>query len=194
MDQPGRWPRRERMRLFEIMMLVGGIAIALWLFGDVVREAWDRSGGNSEPFLGRWDNAIYFTTVVILGGLSLVGVPLLLLERWRQARPRRPWSDGRFVWFSHGLASWLLWPPTVYHKAAGANPPAGSMSATCFFYGTPLMAVYVTLALLTGGRLRRARRQARRSWRDRFGLILALVWACSGLYFLACLYAREFRR
>ena len=31
------------------------------------------------------------------------------------------------------------------------------MSAICFFYGTPLMALYVTLALLAGGHFRRSR-------------------------------------
>jgi hypothetical protein len=194
MESQGRDPRRERVRLFEMMALVGGIAFALWVFSGLLKEAWEQGGNNPEPFFTKWDNAGYYTLVAILGGMSLVGVPLLIVERWRLSPPRRPWRDGRFLWFSHGLASWLLWPPTVYHMASGSTPPTGSMSAMCYFYGTPLMAVYVTLALLTGGRLRRAGRMARRSWRERFGLILALVWACTGLYFLACLYTREFRR
>jgi uncharacterized protein (TIGR03382 family) len=63
----------------------------------------------------------------------------------------------------------------------------------CFAYGTPLMAIYVTAALLVGGWLgRRRRRQLRRSWRERFGLVLGLTWACTGLYVLYLLYHDDF--
>jgi hypothetical protein len=64
------------------------------------------------------------------------------------------------------------------------------MATVCYFYGTPLMALYVTIALLAGGWLRRPRRRrrARRSWTETFGLLLGLVWACTGLYVLATIY------
>jgi len=59
-----------------------------------------------------------------------------------------------------------------------------------------LMAVYVVAALLAGGWLRRGRRRrfARRSWRERFGLLLGLAWACTGAYVLFLLYSDDFSK
>ena len=72
---------------------------------------------------------------------------------------------------------------------------ANSTAAGCFAYGTPLMAVYLTFAMLAGGWFRRRRRGAMaRSWSERFGLILALAWACLGLYVLSIFYREEFER
>jgi hypothetical protein len=65
----------------------------------------------------------------------------------------------------------------------------------CFAYGTPLMAVYVTAALLAGGWLGKRRRRRRRlSWREQFGLLLGLCWACTGFYVLYILYHEDFTR
>jgi hypothetical protein len=55
------------------------------------------------------------------------------------------------------------------------------------------MAVYVTAALLAGGWLgKRRRRRLRRSWREQFGLLLGLCWACTGFYVLYVLYREDF--
>ena len=64
------------------------------------------------------------------------------------------------------------------------------MAGLCWFYGTPLMAIYVTAALLAGGWLRRHRRR-RRSWREQFGLVLAALWCCTGFYVLYLIYREE---
>ncbi len=68
---------------------------------------------------------------------------------------------------------------------------------TTDYYGTPLMALYVTITLLAGGwlplRPGRRRRRARRSWTDTFGLILGLIWACTGLYILSTIYRNDFQ-
>jgi hypothetical protein len=67
------------------------------------------------------------------------------------------------------------------------------MSAVCYFYGTPPMALYVTLGLLAGGHLRRSRRQRLvRSWQENFGLVLGLMWACTGLYVISLFYRQDF--
>ena len=69
------------------------------------------------------------------------------------------------------------------------------MSEVCYMYGTPLMALYVTLALLTGGWLtKRRRKRLARTWQESFGLILGLAWACTGLYVLEILYEADLIR
>ena len=69
--------------------------------------------------------------------------------------------------------------------------PAG----VCYFYGTPLMAVYVALALLAGGWIRPRRRRRRPlPWRERFGIVLGLAWACTGLYVLSWIYSQYSKR
>ena len=143
--------------------------------------------GNHTDLLGpsTWSEACSLAIVFLLGGLSLVGPPLLL----RTAR-KSPWGAGRLLWFAQGSASWLLWPPVIYHRVS--REPMG-VSGTCFYYGTPLMAVYVTLALLSGRPLEsRHRRRIARSWQETFGLLLGLLWACTGLYFISLFYRRDF--
>jgi hypothetical protein len=170
------------------MLLIAGAALGLWLVLDQLREALGAPGGLANVDSGSW--ALVF--IFVLGGLSLVGVPHLLLT----AR-RRPWGAGRILWFSSGTAAWLLWPPVVYHRFLGTGEQLGpkTMSGACFLYGTPLMAVYVTAALLAGGFFRRSRRRTlRRSWQEVFGLLLGLLWACTGLYFIAMFYMEDLRK
>ena len=120
----------------------------------------------------------------VLGGMSVVGPPILL---WERRRRRTRWGPGELLWFSTGTSAWLLWPPVVVARARQAQLPTAN---TCFFYGTPLMAIYVGSALLFGGWIRRKGRSRRRrlSWRERFGLALGMAWAATGLYVLYLLY------
>jgi hypothetical protein len=175
-------PRRfDRLNIGVAMLLIAGAAVGLWL---ALHDLRDRANDFARDT--RFDNLL-FGFVFVLGGLSLVGPPLLLLT----ARRRR-WGAGRFLWFAQGTAAWLLWPPIVYRTAGGLP---GSMSGTCFFFGTPLMAIYVTLTLLTSGHLRRSRRRRlRRSWQETFGLLLGLAWACTGLYILSMFYREDLLR
>jgi hypothetical protein len=101
------------------------------------------------------------------------------------------------LWFCQGTASWLLWPPVIVHQVRAKPGEITGGAAVCYLYGTPLMALYVTIALLAGGwlPLRRRRRRRPRSWTERFGLILGLIWACTGLYVLWGIYHDDlFRR
>ncbi len=131
--------RPQRLTILEMMILIAGVAVGLWLFGKNISEGGD-------PWHIRWVLAV----VAVLGGFSVVGVPLLLLELRRR---RSRWGAGKVMWFSQGMASWLLWPPMIYLRIRKGD--AMEMSGTCYFYGTPLMAIYVTCALLAGGWLRR---------------------------------------
>jgi hypothetical protein len=173
---------RDRMSLGVLMLLIAGAALGFWLTLDVLKTRGQPNGPVED-----WTTAWVFAFVFILGGLSLVGPALLLLT----AR-KRPWGAGRFLWFVEGTAAWLLWPPAIYHRITvpGDQHPS---SALCFFYGTPPMALYVTLTLLAGGHLMRVRRRKiRRSWQETFGLLLGLAWACTGLYIISLFYRQDF--
>jgi hypothetical protein len=179
-----RVAHKDRLSIGVAMLLIAGAALGLWLIVDESRSRL-RGDNKAGDLVGSWVGLLVF----VLGGLSLVGPPLLL---WTARR--RPWGAGRFLWFVHGTAAWLLWPPVVYLRARGVSV-ANSMSATCFFYGTPLMAVYVTLTLLAGGHFGRSRRRRTfRSWQEIFGLLLGLVWACTGLYLISLFYREDLQR
>lgn len=189
MSTPSANPPGRRMHLGEMMLLVAGVAVGLWLVMPT-------DGGM--PKMGALEGGLLLWASGVLGGLSVVG-PLLLLherrQRHRRSGRREPWGAGRFLWFSSGTAAWLLWPPVVFLRVSHGRSFGDSSSGVCFAYGTPLMALYVVAALVAGGWLRRSRRRRlRRSWRERFGLILGLLWACTGLYVLALLYAEDLRR
>ena len=174
----------RRFTILDMMLLIAGAAVGLWL---VIVEGKDANGDE-----GAW----LFYLVFLLGGLSTIGPPLLLWERYRRpgSGPRPRFRAGEFLWFCQGTATWLLWPPVIFHRVqARGGPEPRVLSSVCFFYGTPLMAIYVTIALIAGGWLRRPRRgaRARRSWTETFGLILGLIWACTGLYMLAQVYRSD---
>jgi hypothetical protein len=172
-------PTAKRLHILELMFLIAGAAVGLWLIQLDLRSG----KGSREELLS-------LTVVMVLGGFSLVGPPLLL---WERRRDRRPWRAGQVLWFTQGMASWLLWPPVVYSRVRGGDF-SGTISGPCYYYGTPLMAIYVTTALLAGGWVRTGRRRTRRrSWQEAFGLILGLIWACTGFYVLYQFYRKDFR-
>ena len=168
--------RSQRLTLLELMILIAGVAVGLWLFAKEVMTA------PTDKF--EW-LAVFL--LAVLGGLSVVGPPFLLLE------PRRRWSmwrAGKVMWFSQGMASWLLWPPIIYARIQGSD--AFLYCAIAYLF-TPLMGLCLMLALLAGGWLRGARGRYRyRSWREQFGLLLGSAWACMGFYVLYYLYSEDF--
>ncbi len=196
---PNPSPIRGRNRRFSVvdgMAFVAGLAIAFWVFREPLLQAWNEppppGSMGFRPFFAWIDQFVYALVTVLLGGLSLAGIPLLLRDH--QARPRR-WGPGKTLWFAQGTAAWLLWPPVVYQKLSRPGTKE-SVSAICYFYGTPLMAVYMVAALWAGRSLRQKRRAERRvlCWRERFGLILGLAWACTGLYLLSMFYRMDVLR
>lgn len=165
-----------------MMLIVAGVGVGLWVAMPSLRDGPDL------------DDQVILWAGAVLGGASMVGVPLLL---WgRRKGTIRHFGPGRLLWFAQGTAAWLLWPPIVVgRRSRPPGPPIvdPSVPEICYFYGTPLMAVYVTAALLAGGSLRRRARGARlrrsrSSWQERFGLLLGLGWAVTGLYVLSLIY------
>ena len=181
--RPTRPARIDPLTIRDLLVVVAGVGIAL----AVTRPIW------TAPYQDQPGDPIQLVPVAvrvivaILSGASFVGVPLLL-ARWR--RRRTPWGPGKLAWFSQGTAAWLLWPPVVYYQLAA--PRGGSdptWTSVCWLWGTPLMGLYITAAILAGGWFgRRGRRRLKRSSREQFGLLLSCLWACTGLYFLGFLY------
>jgi hypothetical protein len=176
--QPSPTPGPRRLAIWELCVLVAGIAFGLWLFAITPQET------EVHP---------YGVLIGVLGGASVIGPPILL---WERRRRRKKWGPGEVLWFAEGMSAWLLWPPAVIERIKNtANGPDRSIGATCFAYGTPLMAIWVGSALLCGGWIRRRGRRRRRmlSWRERFGLILGILWACTGGWVLYLIYGGSFR-
>lgn len=186
-----RRPQGDRLTLGGMLALTVGLACSFWLFLEVLRRELDPAKLEAYVFLGG----------LVLGGMSAVGVPWLLVDRLRRGGPRRrPWGAGRLLWFATGSAAWLLWPPVVYRRIVPANPNAvggaDSISQVCYFYGTPLMAAYMLLALWAGGHVRRRRRRGRarpHRWSERFGLALGIGWGGLGIVVLYMIYFNHFR-
>jgi hypothetical protein len=183
---PPSQARRDRPRVLDLMVLIAGLAFGIWIVLPDLRQ-------QTPPAVGSVDDLVMIAAVMVLGGLSVVGPPLLLADR-RRRREQGPWQAGKVFWFASGTSAWLLWPPVVVRRFQGQGF-GGSETGVCFAYGTPLMAVYVVAALLAGGWFRKSRRRRiRRSWRETFGLLLGLAWACTGLYLLVNLYRSAWGR
>ena len=144
--------REARMNLGALMLLIAGAALGFWLaLYDLKEMLGPNAPDSSEPKWVSWDPPVLLLLVYAVGGMSLVGVPLLLWTARHQA-----WHAGRLLWFMQGTASWLLWPPIVYRRTVeGSLKGAGA----CYYYGTPVIALYVTIALIAGGYLSRGRRR-----------------------------------
>ena len=170
------------------MLLIAGATVGIWL---ALGELRSRNMGNGpDDHIAK----VIFVFVFVLGGVSLVGVPLLL----RTAR-HRPWGAGRLLWFAQGTAAWLLWPPIVYQRVQGRT--AGSISAICYFYGTPLMALYMTLALFGWGLSASLPHAAESSVRGKRPSAFCSAWhgpargsTCSRSFIVKTFLGSDFRR
>ena len=182
-----RKPPSRRLTILDILGLTAGVAVGVWLLTGSMRTP----APDEDAVLTAW--------IFGLGGLSLVGPPLLLWRRYQGGWGRSRMRVGELFWFCQGTASWLLWPPMIYRHVQGLEGKQvgpSSMSGICYFYGTPLMALYIVLTLLAGGWLRigggrRRKKARRRSWTEAFGLLLGLAWACTGLYVLSVIYRED---
>ena len=170
-----------RLTILDLVLLVGGASVGLWLFLGIGT----RAGGPPTPESSEKAAALL---IFLLGGLSIVGPPILL---WQRRKGGRRLGPGELLWFSQGTASWLLWPPIVYQRAR--PNPGESMATICYFYGTPMMALFVTISLISGGWMRRRRRRRPRTGHEILGLILGLAWACTGVYILSLIYRSDFK-
>src|SRR5262249_5444871 len=82
-----------------LMALIAAGAFGFWMFLPPLRQ--------EAPYRTalEWLNFAWIFSVGVLGGLSLVGPPLLL---WESRKSRRRWGPGKHHWFIQGTATWLM--------------------------------------------------------------------------------------
>src|SRR5437763_17215063 len=113
----------DRLTVAMVMLLIAGAALGFSMIVDELRSA--DLNAQRDARVGPWDYIASLVAVFVLGGLSLVGPPLLLLRR-----TRRPWGGGRIVWFAQGTSPSLVWPPVEYHRVVhgdGRGPPTSGL-------------------------------------------------------------------
>jgi hypothetical protein len=180
--QRGPMKGEGRMSVAVAMLMVAAAALGFWPVNDDLRVPIPGPFG-----FGFWDEAIALGLAFMLGGLSLLGPPLLLLRR-----QRRPWGAGRMVWFACGVATGLICTPYYWSHSFWDWTLLRSQSAQYFFVTTPLIAIAVFSSFLAGGWLRRPRlSRLCSSWQETFGILLGLAWACLGIHRLTWLYYTE---
>ena len=106
--------RRDRFGIAQMLILVAGIATGFWVMRPLLLQEYDGEDGDPIQMIP----VVLRVIIAVLGGISLVGVPLLLLRR---RRDRTRWGPGQMAWFAHGTATWLLWPPILI-TFAGKHP------------------------------------------------------------------------
>jgi hypothetical protein len=97
--------RPNRLNVGMVMLQIAGVALGLWLVIPWLRARAVEAG--RQPDVHEWLLGLVF----VLGGISLLGPPLLLVT----ARNLR-WAAGRLLWSAYGTAVWVLWPPMVYKR------------------------------------------------------------------------------
>jgi len=152
-----------RLTILDLGLMVAGVSLGLWLVLDQLRGSSDLRG------------KCFIMAVFVLGGVSVVGAPVLL---WHRARGGSL-GPGELLWFFQGTAAWLLLPP-IFDLRIRGKPCTGTMAMNCYLQGGPLMGSFLAISLLTGGWLR-LRRGRRRTGREVFGLLVGPAWAVMGL-------------
>jgi hypothetical protein len=176
--------RGSRPSIASGMLLIAGSALGCWIGTPMLAEG-------SDDMVSRW----VATLTCVLGGISLVGPPLLLWGRFQRRDSHRrlapAFGPGRLLWFTTGTSAWLLWPPIISARAMGAETSRRS-ALYCFLYGTPLMGLFLVLGLWASGWLHRSRRKRfRRYWTERVGFWLGVAWFAIGVDTLGMIYLTD---
>ena len=164
---------RQQLTILEAMVLIAGVAFGLWLIKD--------------PFNSSDPPGVVIVTVEILGGLSIAGAPMMLLDRFRHSRK---WRTGAFVWFGLGLVSWGLVPAiTIERLNLGKQ---GGVAPICYIYMLPLMSLFFLTACAISGRPVRQWWTCRGWWPEWVGMYVLVGLAVVGVYLMYGIYAALF--
>jgi hypothetical protein len=160
---------RDALTIRRILLLTAGVAAGLKVFAP-----------ESDQPLVQAEGWLLLANAVVIG-LSLPA-PFFLMGSVRRARTLGP---GSMFAATMGVGSWLLLPPPLI----GRSPAA----LLCSYYAMPLVAAWFLLAtLLTRQVNRRLFDRAATPWTERYGYVLALLWAPLGVYHLVLMYREVF--
>ncbi len=157
------------------MVLIAGAAYGLWLFQD-------EFSGSSVA-----DNCL-FAAVAVLGGISLAGVPIVIIDRIRTGRN---WRSGALLWFAVGMTAWSLAPAVTFVRLKVSSDH--SIAGPCFVYALPLMGLFSLATIFIGGRPVRRWWTCRGWWPEWFGMWMLVGWAGVGSYVLFLIYQDLFK-
>ncbi len=173
---------RQQLGLREAMILIAGVAVGLWLFADRIKQLPSND-------LDDW----LVVLVAVLGGVSLAGAPVLLIDR---SKHRRRWRSGAFMWFAVSVGCWGLAPAIALVRLKPVPPPMappGTMASVCFVYTLPLMALFLLGACGVAGRPAAGWRRCRGWWPEWLGMWMLVGWSAVGVYVLVRIYMDLFR-
>jgi hypothetical protein len=160
---------RDGLTIRRLLVLTGGVGVGLAI-------------GTPKPFdAGEADSWRTLITVIVMG-LSLTGPLFVLADR----RGRLGW--GGLFWFAQGLGVWILLPPIIVDRFKSGIRLSPLL---CLVYMLPLMGLWFALAALVNGQLSR-RRLRLAPWRERFGVLLAVVWSPLGVWVVLEFYYNAF--
>lgn len=159
----------DRLTIRRLLILIAGIGAGLAI-------------GTPQPFEGgNVDHWRGLLTVIVMG-LSMTGPVFVLADR------RTPLRWGGLFWFAQGLGVWLLVPPIVVERFKSGIRLS---PLVCLMYVLPLMGLWFALAALATGQYSK-RRLRRLPWRERFGVLLAMLWTPPGVWVMVEFYYDAF--
>jgi hypothetical protein len=166
---------REQLTILDAMFLIAGAAFGLWMFLD----EFESTQLFAEPDGEQW----LLVVTSVLGGLSMAGAPIILLDRFRGGHR---WRSGALQWLAVGLATWSLAPAiTLARMQVTGN---AGLAGSCFAYSLPLMGLFLFVATLIGGRPIQRWWTCRGWWPEWFGMWVLVGWSLAGLYVLFLVY------
>ncbi|GEM_PF-2863132 len=173
---------QQQLGIREAMILIAGVAVGLWLFADSIKQL---PSNDPDDWL--------VVPVAVLGGISLAGAPVLLVDR---SKRQRRWRSGAFMWLAVSAGCWGLAPAIALARLRTPSTqmaPPGTMASVCFVYTLPLMALFLLAACAVAGRPAAGWVRCRGWWPEWFGMWMLVGWSCVGLYVLVRIYMDLFR-
>lgn len=168
-------PQRDALTIRRFLLLTAGVAMGLGVFspgekkGDLLEI---------DQFLGLYNS--------VLIGIALPAPLIIIGQRWRKGPAIGP---GGLFSLMVGLGALLMLPPVLLQRLAGK---VGS-SLFCLFYMLPLVSVWYLAAAAMAGKIDRSLFARSTAWTERYGFLLAVLWAPMGVWWLIRFYMEAFQ-